>query len=387
MKRTLAVVMVMLGSLAVAKGEAPASQPSRGRMAVRVVRIDAPAEYMDAVRTLNPQLSGQGSNLSNMPTLTAEGKPMLACTVKRTLAGNSEGFTISVELDPWVIHSHSYANVDASDIADGMVQDLRSKLADATETQREDWQEKLQEDTESMRSLDEEVGDTEDHLVVNSYSLRSAGYLADPSTDGARELARTLETQREAAQIDIEGKTARLKALTEAIAKLQMDVSARSSTDEIMKQLAAVEDVRRQEYFAAKSKNAQGQTSNDDVDRAEVAWGEAKAATLERKETAAKAAGADLLQQWNSDLLSISVDLAELHARSGALEKRLRTLSDVLSQMEQLPSEESLKKSFDDLSGKLRNLKHDLNSVTRSLADKGRPKLTVVESTDEPAKN
>ena len=383
MKRTLAIAMAILCSFAAAKGDAPASRPSPCQKAFRKIRIDAPAEYMDAVR--NTSIRSDMLNGYGVPSTAGEAESAAPVTAHRTLAGDYEVFTISVDLTPW--NGQPPVESDAADLADRVVENLKSQLADATENQRDKWQDQLQSDTESIRSLKEAMGDTEDYLQENLNILLNAGRLADPSTDGLRELARTLESEHEASQIDIEGKTARQKALTEAIAKLQMDVGNRVAHDSIMRQLGEVEDVRRQEFSDAKSKQAQGLASSDDVNKAEVAWAEASTATLERREAAAKAAGADSLQQWNADLLSISVDLAELHARRDAMEKHLEVLSSALSRLEQFPSEESLKKSFDDLSGKLRNLKLDLNSVTHNLADKARPKLAVVESRDEPEKN
>jgi hypothetical protein len=283
------------------------------------------------------------------------------------------------------MHSHNYADVDASDIADATVQDLRSKLADATENQRENWQNQLQSDTDSMGSLKAAREATSDRMAEFSSILGNAGGLADPSTEGVRDVARTLETGHEVAQLDIEGKTARQKALSEAIAKLTDQVREKLDADPIAQQLREVADAREKELNAEKALHSAGGATDADLNRDIAALAEAKAAVLERQEAAAKAAGADSLQQCNRDLLLNSVDLAELHARSDAMDKRLKVLSNALYQMEQLPSEESLKKSLDEVSGQLQNLELDLKSVTNNLAVKGRPKLRVVESRDEPA--
>ena len=121
-----------------------------------------------------------------------------------------------------------------------------------------------------------------------------------------------------------------------------------------------------------------------DITRDTAALAEAKAAVLERKETAAEAAGADTIHRWNDDLLSLSVDLAELHARSDALKNRLEILKKAMNEMEERPSEDSLEKSLEGVNDQLDKLALTLNAEKPvSGLSAVQPKLTVVESTDE----
>jgi chromosome segregation ATPase len=130
-----------------------------------------------------------------------------------------------------------------------------------------------------------------------------------------------------------------------------------------------------------------GACTPGDVNNAVTALAEANAAVLERKESAAKAAGADTLATWNQDLLSLSIDLSELDARSDALQKRLKTLGDVLPQLEAQSSLKSHETNLEGIQSQLADLQTLMAQLTNNLSEKNMPKLVVVESHDEPAKN
>jgi hypothetical protein len=121
-----------------------------------------------------------------------------------------------------------------------------------------------------------------------------------------------------------------------------------------------------------------------DLSRDSAALAEAKAAVLERKEAASQAAGADTIHKWNDELLSLTVDLAELHARMDALKNRMDVLKKALDHAGDKQSViDSGMKSLEDLNDQI--WKIQCTTDPREYLKKEQPKLTVVESRDVPA--
>ena len=138
-----------------------------------------------------------------------------------------------------------------------------------------------------------------------------------------------------------------------------MKWKSKLNADPIAQQLQVVVDERNKALDADNGLFKMGGAQMADITRDTAALAEAKAAVLERKETAAEAAGADTIHRWNDDLLSLSVDLAELHARSDALKNRLEMLKKAMGEMEERRSEDSLEKSLEGVNDQLDKLAID----------------------------
>jgi chromosome segregation ATPase len=379
MKNALALLaMVTICGSAAVKGDAPASRPSNTARAYREVRIDAPDAYLEVVQDFEKNCLGdfdlrEYSLPQYPPDIQIEKSavndaPILRISVDTARGGEFHG--------------------DAASIADEIVRELGSRLAMLTQQRRAIWKSEVDAESAKSKNLQTEriVLENEIKLLIGARAdaVAESG-LADPSPQSVRELSHTLEAELEATAVDVEGKTARQQALADAIAKLSDDVAARIRTDAVAEQLQQVVSARQEELDDLQGARAGNPAiSADQVDRAVAAVAEAKAAVLERREAAANAAGAATIQKWNSDLLSLSVDLAELHARMKTLRSRLERLAKAIQMTEAVLSLDSLNKSLDELESQIRNL-----AGTSSQRDLGedQPKLTVLESRDEPATN
>ena len=264
-------------------------------------------------------------------------------------------------------------------LADEVVDSLKRVLADHAESQRDQYQSRLSWLQGQFNDGDGQRGSISAKLSLLR-SITQSAELADSSVESVRSMAHELDLQLESTTVDIAGKTARQKALADAISKLSGQLDAQVSNDPIVVQLKVVavrkEDILKQVRQAA----AVATASSADVDRAVADLAQAQAAVLERKESVAKAAGGDSLDQWNQELLSLSVDLAEQSARRDVIKDRLDTLSKVLHAIVNQPSEESLQKKLDDLDEQIRQLGSSIQEVNSRLAKENEPQLSVVQS-------
>ncbi len=356
-------------SAAAAMGDSPTTKPTPFVKAIRVLHIYSPPEYADAVVSFNFGRIG--------------GVPYGTVDVKQKAVPNGVVVRVTVEERPPLMVGPGSFFQDAPAEADQYVQTIDQKLADQTEAMREDWRNQLSQARATDRHLLDLRGEVADKLAELNEIRGSAGNLADSSEDGIRTLGRALDSEDETAQLDIAGKTARRGALTDAMARLNLQISAKIQADPIAQQLQDVVDARQKEMDRIKSLMSQGTATPQQLDEATADLAQAKAALLERQDAAAKAAGADLLSQWNQELLSLSIDLAELHARSDAVGARLQRFSRVLDQMQRFPSEESLRASFDRIDSQLQDVVPLINTLTQNLADQNLPKVTVIESHNE----
>jgi hypothetical protein len=369
----LTIAVAMLGGLAAVKGDEPASRPSNTVKSFRAVRIDAPNVYLDVVQEFEKDYSSairEGSG------------PIHIINVEQSVVDDAPELLISVEAN--VV---AEAPADAHETADLILSRLRSRLATLTQQQRAVWNSDLAAQYRENQSLERQRISLEQRLKLlhRNVEIISADVgLADVSLQSVRELLQTLEGQYEATGIDVEGKTARQAALANAIAKLGDEVESKLNADPIAQQLQVVVDERNKALDADKGLFKMGGAQIADITRDTAALAEAKAAVLERKETAAEAAGADTIHRWNDDLLSLSVDLAELHARSDALKNRLEMLKKAMVEMEERPSDDSLEKSLEEVNDQLDKIQLTLNAEKPAAGlAAAQPKLTVVESTDE----
>ncbi|MGA2441502.1 MAG: hypothetical protein ABSH08_11120 [Tepidisphaeraceae bacterium] len=275
----------------------------------------------------------------------------------------------------------------AAETADRVLTELKLQLAKFTLEERDNWKSQIEQLNANVQTCAKHHDDIKNRLNLLKRNLAdalaSAG-LADSSPQSVRELANVLEAQYENTGVDISGKTARQTSLAAAIAKLSDQVAATLRADPIADQLQEVVDIRQKELEDAKKGQSAAMVSDTDAGRAVAALAEAKVAVLERKEAAAHAAGADTIQKWNNDLLSLSIDLDELHARTKDLETRLQTLRQMLDLLDRKPSIQDLSKSLDDSENTLADLTQKVQTLTDNL-NADQPKLTVVKSKDEPA--
>jgi chromosome segregation ATPase len=236
------------------------------------------------------------------------------------------------------------------------------------EARRDALQKKVTEATGDLMDLQKEAG------------------LSDDDTESPHELIHMLETQYEAAQIDLAGKTARQQALADAIAKLSAQADANVDADPIAKQLQTVVDVKQRELALKKQMVSSGTGTEAEMQQTAAELGQAKAAVLERREAAAKAAGTDSLEQWNHELMMLSVDVTELKARADVMKNRLEQLSRAVPQLERALSGKAISKNLDGIESDILTVGVRIDHLQRNLNPGDQPKVNLLEAKDGPVK-
>jgi len=368
MKKILAIAAAMLLGLAGARAGQPATQASAATSAHRVLRIENTDAYFDVVRDF------EANHLKDFRFDSISSNQPDEVDVEQNVEGDSPLIDIYVDTrntGQW-----------AQQAADLVVSQLQSRLAILVQQQRAARKLQTQAEYQKVQSLEQRRIAIEGRLKLVdgdvSELIDSIG-LPDLSPLSLDTLVQSLAAQFETVQIDIAGKSARKDALSNAVATLSKQLNERVGSDEIVEQLQEVVKARQQEVDAEKARYKEAISPALELNQAMAALAEAKAKVMEREEEVAHAAGGDEMQQWNQDLLLLSVDLADLHAQSNALHKRL----DVLGQYAGTLGVKQ--KARDSLEMALNKIEDELNDVAFSRAGEPafnapQPKLTVIES-------
>jgi chromosome segregation ATPase len=349
-----------------AGGDSPSTNPTVYE-SVRTVRIESGSQFGDDIEQAHQRFL----------------KEMQDCLVEGDWSADSPTIVFTVS---------SPSTGDGSEVAraaDSRIDSFRQFVMDSVATSRLNWkhelnalEQQLQELQAKRDALEKRVSEASGDLMV----IQKDAGLSDDDTESPHELIHTLETQYEAAQIDLAGKAARQQALAEAIAKLSAQAEANVSADPVAQQLQAVADVKEKELDREKKLVLTGGIANGDVDRTAAELAQAKAAVLERREAAAKAAGADSLEQWNHDLMLLSVDVTELKARVEVMKKRLDELSRAVPVLERAISAKAMSKNLDEIDTEILTLQVRIDHLKRNLNPADEPKVNVLESKNGPVK-
>jgi hypothetical protein len=218
-------------------------------------------------------------------------------------------------------------------------------------------------------------------------AIRKQAGLADASSEAVHAMAQKLATEVETSQLDLMAKSARHDALADAIAKLTAQGEAKAKDDPLAAELEQIVKMRLKEVERMRRLVDQKAASDSELDHAIGAVAEARAKLIERQLTAAAANGGDTAAVWNRELLSLSIDLAEIRARANALEKRLSQVSEALSALDHRPSPASMQGRLDDASRQLIELDKRISEITGQLGSGNETSVNVIESTDEPARD
>jgi hypothetical protein len=387
MKLLVISVTALLFGIALANAqpiqERPGTQPQIG-IATRIVTIEVPPQYSDSTQNIGPYEFGNKFLGPFQRTFYRQGSGY-------PMQFNIGDIVYSIEEASANLHMELRITVTAPDdkcngAADKAVEYVKSVLDDAVQAARDNMSATLATLDRRLHDLREQRDAVSSQLATLRDDISRVG-LADASTDNIRSMARDLDGQLESLTIDIAGKTARQKALADAIAKLSNQMDATVTNDPIAQQLQTVVDIKEKDLEMARKAQAAAAISNSELNRAMAELAQDKANLLERKETAAKAAGADSLNEWNHDLLVISVDLAELNAKAEVVKSRIASLRDVLEAMTELPPQSELQKKLDDLEDKAADLTAQYRAVKSPLDDPHRPTFAVQKSYERQPNN
>jgi hypothetical protein len=213
------------------------------------------------------------------------------------------------------------------------VEQTPAKLKDkADEVQRRRLEASLDQAAVRLAKLQAEVRETE-------AQLRKKTGRTDVSPDSLRQTASRTENELEALELDTAGSTARLQALTAAIAEVAKKGEEAAKNDEVTKQLMEVVAARDQELQMKQKMAEQATISQAEIMEARARRAEAMAKLAERRTAVAASAGGGALADWNREMLDLSLDAQERQARTAILKDRLEHLKagfDDVDRLEEL---------------------------------------------------
>lgn len=166
--------------------------------------------------------------------------------------------------------------------------------------------------------------------------LRKKTGRTDVGPFALRQEASRTENELEALELDAAGATARLQALTSAIAEVAKKGEEAAKNDEVTKQLMEVVEARDKELVMKQKMAEQATISQSEIMEARARRAEAMAKLAERRTTVAASAGGGALADWNREMLDLSLDAQERQARIAILRERLDRLKSGLEDVDSL---------------------------------------------------
>lgn len=262
----------------------------------------------------------------------------------------------------------------AREVANDLVRALRQRLVQAAQGSLAYQAERLREERAAAEA---ELATTRDQLNALRAKMRDATGRADASAERVRDEVSTLEDARQEIQLDLESKAARMKALSDNIAQLSGKVEARVQNDPVAAELQKVVDAREKQVEMIKGLVESGKAGRNEYEEAIAAAAEARARLLDRRTDTANAAGGESLNAWNRDIMSLSVDTAELQARLDRLSSRLDGFRKIMNDLDSLESLNETRRHTEDV---LRETSEQLRHLQRQLASIRPPRSILLES-------
>jgi chromosome segregation ATPase len=264
----------------------------------------------------------------------------------------------------------------AREVADEMVQRLRQSLAREAQGELAGQHERLKAEHDRAQV---ELAQGRQELTDLRDKLREGTGRAEASVERIRNDLAQLEDARQEVQLELESKAARMGALSENVAKLSMKIDQAIQGDAVSAELQKVVEARDQKAERVKKMVESGAANRADYDEAVAEAAEARARLMDRRSDAAERAGAGTLQDWNRELMRLSVDSAELQARLDKLNQRLKAYTDVADELDRL---EAVQASQRDADRAMREAREHLRAVGRELARIRPARSIVLESQD-----
>lgn len=314
MNRYLIILSLTLILSQVALSEPPTTQSSNGELAVRHLqlsgqdstRVGAALRFIDDFKSY--------SDFAEVDRdLAPGGMPGEGGTfIKTTVNYDTDQATITI--GPASYEKAKLTNDQAADLIVGIA---RERFADTNGLE----QAKLDDArvVETTARIDELQRRLEDERTA----LRKQTGATDVSPASIRQSMDAMQMQEEQVKIDLAAKQARSDALAEQIARFSSQIQEKIKADPIAAELQKVVEYQQKQLDLAQQQQKSGTAPQREVDQVASHLAEAKAKLLERQEAAANAAGGDVVSNWNRELMTISIDLAELRARSKALDQQL----------------------------------------------------------------
>jgi hypothetical protein len=166
--------------------------------------------------------------------------------------------------------------------------------------------------------------------------IRQVSDRADTSAQGIRTALASLEQDQQKLAIELVGQKARQGMLQNTIKQFSDELERKIAGDPVMVELDRVIKGREQELTRVREMVKTATASKAEAIEAETRLAEARIKLLERRETAGKSAGGDLLGEMNKELLMLSINTAESEARRDYISKLLQHLHDAEPMLDEL---------------------------------------------------
>jgi hypothetical protein len=374
-KKSISCVILTFFTMAFCwNGRADEKSPPSSIHAVRVVRLNSPdSETIAGFWKWSSQVPADF--LDRMTSMASDTLEIPAADIKNiwsvTFDSNIPQLTIAIDLR----HAPAGTKMLAGVVADRVLDEFRRLINPSQYASQIEQLEQMEGELEAQQAR------LRDEISQEEASLRKSTGSIDVSPTTIRQLLFSLQTQRETVQIDLAAKQARRDALAEQIAKSSAEMEQKVKEDPVAAELEKVVEFCQKNLEHKQQMVKSGVATVGEIDEAMGPLAEAKAKLLERHEAAAAAAGGEMIAEWNKEMMILSVDLAELKARSKVIEERLNQFS---SAGDYIDRSEELQNNLAELTKQLADVKKQRSEATAAFAYH-QVSYTVVKSTDDPA--
>jgi chromosome segregation ATPase len=265
----------------------------------------------------------------------------------------------------------------AREVAEDLVQHLRAALKLAAQGEFAGQVERLE--AEHQRAVSE-LDRSRQELAALRQKLRDATGRAEGDADRIRNELSQLEDRREELTLELESRAARMNALSANMSKITKKVEQDVQDDTVAAELQKVVEAREAQVERAKQMVEVGKMSRTEYEDAVARAAEARARLMDRRGEVAERAGRGTLNEWNQELMRLSVDSAELQARLDKLNQRLQSFQAVAPELDHL---EALQQTLQEADQTMRETRAHLREMNRQLARMRPARSVVTDSQDK----
>ncbi len=354
-----------------ARDEAPTAPGSGTFNARRVVQVSL-REDDDAARAAIADMTGTEIAAEVLADYEISGNAGKIVTTR--VEPKDEGDAINVIFWVDLRNAGPQAPQVAREVADDLVKRLRQRIMQNAQGALAEQTARLAEERNRTAA---ELQQAREQLNQLRAKMREATGRADASSERIRDELNQLEDARQEIQLELESRAARMKALTDNIAQVSARVEEKVKNDPVATELQKVVEVREKQAELVKSQVERGQSSRAEYEEALAQAAEARARLLDRRSETAESAGGDAVRSWNREIMSLSVDTAELQAKLDRLSQRLANYQKVMDDLDQL---DALHEQVETAQDSLRQIDAHLREMQRQLARVRPPRSIVLES-------
>lgn len=174
-----------------------------------------------------------------------------------------------------------------------------------------------------------------------------------------------LEQAKAEAQIDIEGREARRKAIHEELARVMEEIAESEESDPILKQLQVLYELRLRNLDRQSRLREQGVVSESDYAKATAEVAEAELRMIERQEMIKQTDNDEYVLGIRSELVAVTFDLAEIGAKLSSIKAQLENLYRAEELLMRVPRDQNITRDAD--LRKMMQLEENLNHARSEL--------------------